>query len=113
MRPSLWTRLTAPKQTHSEQVARQSKNRVARGSSIRIWVRDKGPGIPEKEHQLIFQRFYRCGSELRRETPGIGLGLAIVHYLVEAHRGEVIVESQVGKGSRFTVELPITQGNRS
>jgi signal transduction histidine kinase len=74
--------------------------------SIRLEVRDDGPGIPEHEQRLIFQRFYRRGSELRRETQGIGLGLAIVQYIVEAHGGSVGVESQVGKGSRFIVELP-------
>jgi signal transduction histidine kinase len=60
--------------------------------SIRLEVRDDGPGIPEDEQRLIFQRFYRRGSELRRETQGIGLGLAIVQYIVEAHGGSVGVE---------------------
>jgi signal transduction histidine kinase len=80
---------------------------------VRLSVRDQGPGIPEDEQRLIFQRFYRRGTELRRETPGIGLGLAIVHYIAEAHGGSVQVESQVGKGSRFIVELPLTERPRT
>ena len=79
--------------------------------AVRLEVRDDGPGIPEDEQRLIFQRFYRRGSELRRETQGIGLGLAIVQYIVEAHGGSVGVESQTGKGSRFIVELPAGRKN--
>jgi signal transduction histidine kinase len=71
-----------------------------------LWVEDHGEGIPLGEHEKIFERFYRRGSELRRETPGVGIGLSIVKHIVEAHRGKVIVESAVGQGSRFTIELP-------
>ncbi len=74
--------------------------------SLRLWVEDQGPGIPPAEHAHIFERFYRRGSELRRETQGIGLGLAIVKYVTEAHGGRVMVRSTVGQGSRFTMELP-------
>src|SRR4051794_19026821 len=72
----------------------------------RFWMEDVGPGIPPEEQTRIFERFYRIGSEMRRETPGIGLGLSIVHRLVSVHGGEVQVQSAVGAGSRFTVELP-------
>lgn len=75
-------------------------------STIHLSVSDRGPGIPASEHEKIFERFYRLGSELRRETQGVGIGLSIVKHVVEAHGGCVRVESEVGQGSRFTIELP-------
>ena len=75
-------------------------------SSFNLTVSDQGPGIPKAEQEKIFERFYRLGSELRRETQGIGIGLSIVKHIVEAHNGSVTVESEPGKGSRFTINLP-------
>ncbi len=75
--------------------------------AIEMWVEDHGPGIPESEHEKIFERFYRCGSELRRQTQGVGIGLSIVKHVVEAHGGQVRVRSAEGQGSRFTVRLPL------
>ena len=79
----------------------------APGSMVEISVTDHGPGIPPSEHEKIFERFYRRGSELRRETQGVGIGLSIVKHIVEAHGGRVRVESEVGEGSRFMLELPL------
>jgi signal transduction histidine kinase len=76
-------------------------------STLNLSVTDHGPGIPPSEQVKIFERFYRLGSELRRETPGVGIGLSIVKHVVEAHGGDVRVESEVGKGSRFTIVLPL------
>jgi signal transduction histidine kinase len=78
-------------------------------STIHLSVSDRGPGIPPAEHEKIFERFYRRGSELRRETQGVGIGLSIVKHIIAAHGGRVIVESEPGKGSRFVIELPITK----
>src|SRR3984957_6619587 len=75
-------------------------------AEVRLWVEDFGQGIPPEEHGKIFERFYRRGSELRRETQGIGIGLTIVKHIVEAHGGRVTVRSAPGQGSRFTMELP-------
>ncbi len=76
-------------------------------STLNLFVSDHGPGIPPAEHEKIFERFYRRGSELRRETQGVGIGLSIVKHIVEAHGGRVLVESEPGQGSRFTIEIPI------
>jgi signal transduction histidine kinase len=74
---------------------------------IRLFVEDHGEGIPAEEHERIFDRFYRRGSELRRETQGVGLGLTIVKYITEAHGGTITVRSAPGQGARFTVVLPV------
>jgi signal transduction histidine kinase len=76
-----------------------------RGSRVLLWVEDQGEGIPTLEHEKIFERFYRRGSELRRQTQGVGIGLSIVKHIVEAHGGRVLVNSEPGKGSRFTIVL--------
>jgi signal transduction histidine kinase len=78
-------------------------------SRLFLWVEDHGDGIPAAEHEKIFERFYRRGSELRRQTQGVGIGLSIVKHIVEAHGGKVLVRSAPGKGSRFTIELPVSQ----
>jgi signal transduction histidine kinase len=96
---------------HESPNPHHESNRPA--SRIRLSVTDHGPGIPAEEHEKIFERFYRLGSELRRETQGVGIGLSIVKHIVEAHRGRVIVESAPGKGSRFTIELPLTNEAKS
>lgn len=75
-------------------------------SSLLLWVEDHGEGIPAADHERIFERFYRPGSELRRQTQGVGIGLSIVKHIVEAHGGKVLVRSAPGQGSRFTIELP-------
>ncbi|GAC1543976.1 MAG: hypothetical protein NVS3B10_08130 [Polyangiales bacterium] len=72
---------------------------------VRVSVSDNGEGIPEEEHKRIFQRFYRRDDRLSRMSEGSGLGLAIVAHVVRGHRGQIILESAVGKGSTFTIEL--------
>jgi signal transduction histidine kinase/CheY-like chemotaxis protein len=64
-------------------------------------VRDTGIGIAAEELDRVFDRFYQVGESLRREYPGLGLGLSIVKELVELHQGKAWVESEVGKGSTF------------
>ena len=54
----------------------------------------------------IFEKFYRIGDELTREVKGAGLGLSIVKFIALAHNGDVVVESEEGKGSKFTLVLP-------
>jgi len=78
-------------------------------AKFRLWVEDQGPGIPAAELERIFDPFYRRGSELRRETQGIGIGLSIVKHIVDAHHGQVRVQSEPGRATRFVLELPMTQ----
>jgi signal transduction histidine kinase len=72
-----------------------------------LHVRDHGCGIPTSEQALIFNPFYRVEASRCRSTGGMGLGLAIVKALVEGMGGEVSVASTLGKGSTFTVKLPL------
>jgi two-component system, OmpR family, phosphate regulon sensor histidine kinase PhoR len=78
----------------------------ARGGRVRILVEDSGPGIPPEHHARLFERFYRVDDARSRDAGGTGLGLAIVKHLALANGGDVSVESDVGKGSRFIIALP-------
>ncbi len=73
------------------------------GSSAVIEVEDQGPGIPKDEQPRIWERLYRGAGTGRR---GLGLGLSFVRAIVEAHAGEVYVESEPGRGSTFTIRIP-------
>jgi signal transduction histidine kinase len=107
----LETRSSVSKSQQGQEGLRQL-SREADRTTLALWVEDRGEGIPEEEQSRIFERFYRIGSELRRETQGVGIGLSIVKHVVEAHGGRVLVDSAVGKGSRFTLEIPF-EGNHS
>jgi signal transduction histidine kinase len=73
------------------------------GGEWEIVVADDGIGIPSGEHERIFERFYRLGNELRRETQGAGIGLSLVKHIVWGHGGRVEVRSAPGKGSTFSL----------
>lgn len=77
-----------------------------REDNVRFMVRDEGEGIPTDALRHIFERFYRVDKARSRKEGGMGLGLAIVKQIVEAHGGTVKVESEVGKGTTFWVEIP-------
>ncbi len=75
----------------------------------RVVVGDNGPGIPTADQPHLFERFYRVHKDRSRSVGGTGLGLSIVKHVVQAHGGEVTVESAPGRGARFQVNLPLAQ----
>lgn len=89
------------------EVAIQNHN----GGRVRITFQDHGPGIATADLPHVFQRFYRGDPSRTRATGGFGLGLAIAKAIVEAYGGTIQAESELGKGTRVIVELPVTQGS--
>jgi len=77
---------------------------------VKLEVSDHGIGIPHQEQRKIFEKFYRVGDPLVHNTKGSGLGLSLVRHIVRAHGGEVLVDSAPGQGSKFTISLPVKQG---
>jgi adenylate cyclase len=75
-------------------------------ASVRIYVSDTGVGIPQEALPRIFDRFYQVDATSKRKYGGMGLGLAIARSIVEAHRGTISVQSELGKGTTFTITLP-------
>jgi signal transduction histidine kinase len=78
--------------------------------AVAISVIDTGLGIPAEEQEFVFQNFYQVGATTNGVREGTGLGLAITRRLVEQHGGRIAVESEPGKGSRFTFTLPLRDG---
>ena len=74
---------------------------------VEIAVQDTGVGIPAELHAKIFERFYQVDSSLTRQFGGVGIGLAVVKQIIEAHGSHVVVESELGKGSTFRFSLPV------
>ncbi|MDQ4501861.1 PAS domain-containing sensor histidine kinase [Sinomonas sp. ASV322] len=74
---------------------------------ITVEVRDSGMGIPSHERQRVFERFFRTSQARRSDIPGVGLGLAISSWIAERHGGGLACESQPGRGSVFTLTLPV------
>ena len=97
-----------------EQMMEQLNERVATKSvlfkmadgKVEAWVRDDGPGIPPDAQERVFERFYRVDKARSREQGGTGLGLSIVKHIIQAHGGEVRVDSEPGKGTTFYFTLP-------
>jgi PAS domain S-box-containing protein len=77
-------------------------------ADIVLQVTDSGIGIAPDQQAHIFDRFYQIDGSAKREYGGVGLGLALVKEIIEAHNGQVVVDSREGKGSTFTITLPIS-----
>lgn len=75
-----------------------------------VKIKDTGMGIPREEQEKIFKRFYCVDKSRSRETGGVGLGLSIAEWIVHAHQGRIEVDSELGRGSTFTVYLPLKIG---
>jgi signal transduction histidine kinase len=75
--------------------------------SVKLEVVDHGIGITRREQSKIFEKFYRTGDPLVHNTKGSGLGLSLVRHITQAHGGDIAVESTPGKGSKFTLSLPL------
>jgi two-component system NtrC family sensor kinase len=84
-------------------------NAVVEGDQVILRVSDSGPGIPAADQPYIFDKFFRA-SNVPEDTGGTGLGLSIVKSIVDSHQGRIWVDSQLGKGTTFTVVLPTAQG---
>ena len=76
------------------------------GDRVALEVRDTGIGIPAAEEERLFERFFRASTAVDRQIPGTGLGLYIARAIVDAHEGTISVESEVGSGTTFRIELP-------
>jgi signal transduction histidine kinase len=82
------------------------------GNRVLVSVADRGIGVAKSEQRKIFEKFYRAEDSLVHETKGSGLGLPLVRHIMEAHGGQVEVESVPGKGSTFTLVLPVAKNAR-
>lgn len=96
---------------HSPSHTTLSLNAFADGDSVVVEVIDQGPGISAEHLPHIFDRFYRSDESRCREAGGAGLGLAISKRIVEAHEGQIEVESEPGKGATFRVRLPLASAD--
>ena len=83
------------------------------GRHVRLTVEDTGIGIAPENLGKVFEKFYQVDSDNAREYPGVGLGLSVAKSIVEWHGGEIVVESDPGHGSKFTVHLPVTPSDPS
>lgn len=84
-----------------------SARRINSGSKfVEVKVKDTGIGIPAEEFPNVFQRFFRASTATNASIPGFGIGLSLVHSIVEEHNGTITFDSTVGKGTVFTVTLP-------
>ena len=92
---------------YSEPDAKVAVEVAMAGEDCRIAVTDHGPGIPRQHLARLFERFYRVDKARSRKLGGTGLGLAIVKHIAQAHGGQVAVESTPGRGSTFTLTLPL------
>jgi two-component system phosphate regulon sensor histidine kinase PhoR len=83
--------------------------RAAGENGVEFFVSDNGSGIPPADLPQIFERFYRVDKGRSRAVGGTGLGLAIVKHIVNRHRGQLLIESEEGKGTTVSIWVPVSQ----
>ena len=81
------------------------------GEMLRIIVKDNGVGLSNESKKHIFDKFYRVHTGDRHDVKGFGLGLSYVKAMVNAHKGDIRVVSELGKGSSFIISLPLKSDN--
>jgi two-component system phosphate regulon sensor histidine kinase PhoR len=86
---------------------------VSLNMKLKIRIRDNGIGISKEDQRHIFDKFYRAGKGDFKTVKGLGLGLYYVKQIVTAHHGEIFLHSQPGKGSTFTIEIPLNDEHPS
>lgn len=79
------------------------------GNELCMKVKDTGIGIKKEDHNHIFERFYRVDKSRTRQIGGHGLGLSIAKWIVETHKGTINISSEIGKGTEFTIRIPLNQ----
>ncbi|MBN8637506.1 MAG: hypothetical protein J0M07_19445, partial [Anaerolineae bacterium] len=84
---------------------------VQRDKRVEFSVQDTGIGLSEEAIEKLGTKFWRADDDFTRSQPGTGLGFAITSSLVRQMGGEILIESQVGRGSKFTFSVPIAEGN--
>ena len=94
------------KSTVKVELIKKQKNIKIKNNMIGIQIVDNGKGIPAEHIYRLTERFYRVNEDLSRQRQGTGLGLSIVKHILNRHQGELIIESKINEGSKFTVWLP-------
>ena len=100
------TNLVSNATSYSDEGSKISLEAMQTKNNVVVSITDEGIGIPEEHQDKVFDRFYRLESGVSRRRGGSGLGLAICKGIVEEHGGKISVESNLGRGSKFSFNLP-------
>ncbi|MGB4892412.1 MAG: HAMP domain-containing sensor histidine kinase [Propionicimonas sp.] len=102
-----WLQLAANAVRYSAEDSTIALGSSVAGDELRLWVRDEGVGIAPDEQSIVLTRFGRASHSAGADEEGAGLGLAIVNSIAQAHQGRIVIDSTPGRGSTFTIVLPL------